>query len=612
MLPFYRDYNPDHPWEVTAEPQTIDDDGQICLMYIPLKGVGDQAVSILGYTETTSKTPSESEFYIDYKELSAYKAAKGIVQFHLSKAGQSVLVDYYGVSTRIRDKDLNQVGDHLANEEMHVTPAEKDFWNSKQDAQQALAVMVGPVTVGEPGSDPSVINVGDMYLANLAFTLPGSPLVRIGSVSIVDAGEDPSVTNLGTEFMANLAFNFPSSPTLHFGEVVVGNAGTMPFFRNFGDEWHPNLSFTLPQATFVEIGNTFIGNADINPFVTNFGNDNHANLAFTFPQPVKFSIGPTSTGEAGTPASVVNVGDVNHANLAFTIPQGNAATIALGTFSTGAPNTSVIMNNSGTAGAAVFNFIIPRGTAWLLGSGVPDNSVGMDGDLYTNGTTGDVYRKVAGVWGNTEANLKGPAGSILGNATHDNDILFGNTAGGNWWGQAPAGWNESLTLGTHLAGLSFADASPPTPNDSLIVGFGKMWNAAAGAIPKGSFTAPNDFIVGSGVGTFAKKTAAEVQTILGLGNAAYHSMSEFATSPGNLVSAAFNTMVTPGWYLMNSGQTNAPEATDKYWLEVISQAGTTTYVLQRATRYTSNVVYQRINNNNVWTAWGQVYPAVYS
>jgi hypothetical protein len=50
------------------------------------------------------------------------------------------------------------------------------------------------------------------------------------------------------------------------------------------------------------------------------------------------------------------------------------------------------------------------GSVWRNGVGAPANSLGIDGDYYLNNTTGDVYKKEAGVYGIT-ANIKGPTGT---------------------------------------------------------------------------------------------------------------------------------------------------------------------------------------------------------
>ncbi|HTC64940.1 MAG TPA: hypothetical protein VK709_19015, partial [Candidatus Saccharimonadales bacterium] len=50
----------------------------------------------------------------------------------------------------------------------------------------------------------------------------------------------------------------------------------------------------------------------------------------------------------------------------------------------------------------------PRGFGWLSGAGVPSPSIGVDGDLYLNTLTGDVYTKTSGSWGSPIENLTGP------------------------------------------------------------------------------------------------------------------------------------------------------------------------------------------------------------
>jgi len=49
------------------------------------------------------------------------------------------------------------------------------------------------------------------------------------------------------------------------------------------------------------------------------------------------------------------------------------------------------------------------GSVWRNGSGVPDNSVGLDGDYYLNVDNGDVYERISGTY-SLVANIKGPAG----------------------------------------------------------------------------------------------------------------------------------------------------------------------------------------------------------
>jgi len=58
-------------------------------------------------------------------------------------------------------------------------------------------------------------------------------------------------------------------------------------------------------------------------------------------------------------------------------------------------------NTVGPAGAA--------GSVWREGSGVPSNGLGVNGDFYLDDLTGDVYQKAAGVY-SIVANITGPTG----------------------------------------------------------------------------------------------------------------------------------------------------------------------------------------------------------
>jgi hypothetical protein len=62
----------------------------------------------------------------------------------------------------------------------------------------------------------------------------------------------------------------------------------------------------------------------------------------------------------------------------------------------------VIGNIMGPTGAA--------GDTFLSGSGVPGGGLGNDGDHYLNTANGDVYLKVGGSWGSPVGNIKGPQG----------------------------------------------------------------------------------------------------------------------------------------------------------------------------------------------------------
>ena len=50
------------------------------------------------------------------------------------------------------------------------------------------------------------------------------------------------------------------------------------------------------------------------------------------------------------------------------------------------------------------------GTIWLTGTGLPNDAMGVDGDLYLNTSNGDYYTKITGSWGSALGNLTGPRG----------------------------------------------------------------------------------------------------------------------------------------------------------------------------------------------------------
>lgn len=53
----------------------------------------------------------------------------------------------------------------------------------------------------------------------------------------------------------------------------------------------------------------------------------------------------------------------------------------------------------------------PAGATWYTGTGAPAGALGVDGDLYLENATGDVYKRAAGVWA-VEANIEGPPANV--------------------------------------------------------------------------------------------------------------------------------------------------------------------------------------------------------
>lgn len=71
----------------------------------------------------------------------------------------------------------------------------------------------------------------------------------------------------------------------------------------------------------------------------------------------------------------------------------------------------------------------PAGNSILTGSGVPSNSLGVDGDIYFR-DNGDVYKKISGAW-NLFDNLVGPSGADGADGADGATIYVGNIDGGS-------------------------------------------------------------------------------------------------------------------------------------------------------------------------------------
>lgn len=86
------------------------------------------------------------------------------------------------------------------------------------------------------------------------------------------------------------------------------------------------------------------------------------------------------------------------------------------------------------------------GSVWYNGSGAPAGGLGVDGDYYVDDDTGDVYQKVAGVWG-IVANIKGADGAAGGGFsrvhetfTSSASIPTGDTETGFWTMSSGLSW----------------------------------------------------------------------------------------------------------------------------------------------------------------------------
>ena len=126
----------------------------------------------------------------------------------------------------------------------------------------------------------------------------------------------------------------------------------------------------------------------------------------------------------------------------------------------------VYKRTSGTYGV-VANIEGPTGPAgddgatWRDGSGAPADSLGINGDYYLDGDTGDVYRKTSGVY-SVETNIQGPSGT---GAAITLDL-------------GDDGTNESTDLAEiAITGDTNSIATEPASN-KLLLNMGANWPAA--------------------------------------------------------------------------------------------------------------------------------------
>lgn len=117
-----------------------------------------------------------------------------------------------------------------------------------------------------------------------------------------------------------------------------------------------------------------------------------------------------------------------HFNYTFALPVGGQLGNDFDNLKLASDETIDFLIGSFTPEGVLFFEKLPGG-AWLTGIGAPDNSLGKNYDLYLNESNGNVYRKLANVWGPPISNITGPPGpttplpdtgtpGIYGDSTH--------------------------------------------------------------------------------------------------------------------------------------------------------------------------------------------------
>lgn len=178
------------------------------------------------------------------------------------------------------------------------------------------------------------------------------------------------------------------------------------------------------------------------------------------------------------------------------------------------------------------------GTVMRNGTGAPSNSLGINGDYYFDGSTGNVYLKSSGAY-SVVANIRGPAGSAGANGTNGNVMRNGSGAPSN-----SLGANGDYYLDTVFGDLYFRTAGTYSVVANIVVGTpgtpGAAWDVGTG-VPSNGSGQDGDLYLDGANGDVYLKTAGSysvVANIKGLtGSAGPTGAGYTATSTTSLVTA---------------------------------------------------------------------------
>jgi hypothetical protein len=111
------------------------------------------------------------------------------------------------------------------------------------------------------------------------------------------------------------------------------------------------------------------------------------------------------------------------------------------------------------------------GAVWYTGIGAP-SSLYNNGDLYLNISNGDVYKQVAGVWGASLTNIKGPAGSTGGrwytgtavptSATGNDGDLYLKTDTSDVYSRSAGAWSIIANINGAIGATGATGPAGPT------------------------------------------------------------------------------------------------------------------------------------------------------
>ena len=165
---------------------------------------------------------------------------------------------------------------------------------------------------------------------------------------------------------------------------------------------------------------------------------------------------------------------------------------------------TLIMNITGPAGPAGV-----VGSVWRTGSGVPSNSLGVDGDYYLRTSNGDVYYKSGGVYA-VVCNITGAAGAVWYNGSGvpsgglgiDGDYYL-RTSNGDVYYKATGSWSVVSNI-TGPTGATGATGAP-----------GAVWRSGSGA-PSNGLGIDGDWYVNTDNGDVYFKSGGTYSIVLNI------------------------------------------------------------------------------------------------
>lgn len=211
VMPVFRDFNINSPFPISNKTYTIDSSGLIRLDYIPKKGT----VVITGYEETTESSPTATQYFVDYQDITGYKTAQGYVKFHKSKTGVTVTPSYMGLGTIVWADHMNGVRGHIDNDSTHLTSAEK--------------LALGG-TAGTPSTDNKFVTNSDTRLSDsrtpvahkTSHATGGTDVITVTDIGAVPSSDVVTIAAANKILKLNASGKLPTSITGN----ADGNAST--------------------------------------------------------------------------------------------------------------------------------------------------------------------------------------------------------------------------------------------------------------------------------------------------------------------------------------------------------------------------------------------------